>query len=164
MKQAIPWALVAFFGAFFVFQYVGYERERAAARDLQTIEGQATILRDWLNLTDEQTQGYLDLRHAIVEKEREFAEYRLADAKAFLAAVEEDIPDDEKFHLLKERHLARLKEIKAEELDIWSRWIDTLSFEQRIKYLGKVFEHRPLDTSWYDRDFFDDLDGAEPVR
>ena len=23
--------------------------------------------------------------------------------------------------------------------------------------IGKVFEHRPLDASWYDRDFFDEL-------
>lgn len=157
MKYAVPWVLVASFLAFYTFQTIGYQREREDARNLQTIEGQAAVLQQWLGLSDEQTQGYLDLRHAIVDKEKEFADYRRADARDFVKANLDKIPDEEMLHLLKERHLAKLKEIKAEELDLWSGWIDTLTFEQRKKYLGKVFEHRPLDTSWYDRDFFDDL-------
>ncbi len=157
MKQALPWALVAFFIAFYTFQTIGYRQERERAERLRTIEGQTAALQEWLGLSDEQAQGYLELRRAIVAKEKEFADYRRADAKAFLKANLDTIPDDEKLHILKERHLAKLKEIKAEELDLWSRWIDTLTFEQRKKYLGKVFEHRPLDTSWYDRDFFDEF-------
>jgi hypothetical protein len=157
MKRALPWVVVAFFVAFYVFQSVGYQRERARQETLQTIEGQAATLQRWLGLSDEQTRAYRELRHAIVAKEKEFADYRRADAKAFWKTNTENIPDDEKLHILKERHLAKLKEIKAAELDLWSAWIDTLTFDQRTKYLGKVFEHRPLDTSWYDRDFFDDL-------
>jgi hypothetical protein len=97
------------------------------------------------------------LRRAIVAKEKEFADYRRADAKAFWEANLETIPDEEKLRILKERHLLKLKEIKAAELDLWSVWIDSRTFDQRRMYLGKVFDHRPLDTSWYDRDFFDDL-------
>ena len=156
MKRALPWVVVAFFVAFYVSQVLGYQRERARSERLQTIEGQAEVLQTWLGLSDDQTKAYRDLRNAIVAKEKEFADYRQADAKAFFKS-NENIPDDEKLHILKERHLARLKETKAAELDLWSNWIDTLSFEQRRKYLGKVFQHRPLDTSWYDRDFFDEL-------
>ncbi len=157
MKRALPWVVVAFFIAFYVFQSLGHQRERARHENLQTIEGQAEALQKWLSLSDEQTRAYRELRHAIVAKEKEFADYRQADAKAFWKTNAESIPDDEKLHILKERHLAKLKETKAAELDLWSRWIDTLTFDQRREYLGKVFEHRPLDTSWYDRDFFDDL-------
>jgi hypothetical protein len=157
MKRALPWLLVAFFVTFYVFQVIGFQRERAHEQSLQTIGGQADALKEWLGLTGPQTQAYLDLRHAIVAKEKEFADYRRADAKAFWEANLDSIPDEEKLHILKERHLEKLKEIKAAELDLWSAWIDSLTFEQRKKYLGKVFEHRPLDASWYDRDFFDEL-------
>jgi len=157
MKRAAPWVVVAFFVAFYAFQSLGYQRERARTERLQTIEGQAEALQKWLKLTDEQTHAYRELRAAIVAKEKEFADFRQTDAKAFFQANSDSIPDDEKLYILKERHLARLKETKAAELDLWSRWIDTLTFEQRREYLGKVFQHRPLDTSWYDRDFFDDL-------
>jgi hypothetical protein len=157
MKRSLPWLLVAFFLAFYVFQAVGFQRERSRARSLQTIEGQADALQKWLGLSDSQTDAYRRLRYEIVAKEKEFGDYRKADAKAFWDANLDTIPDEEKLHILKERHLARLKEIKAAELDLWSAWIDSLNFEQRRKYLGKVFEHRPLDTSWYDRDFFDEL-------
>ena len=156
MKRALPWVVVAFFLAFYVSQSLGYQRERARSERLETIEGQAEVLQRWLGLTDAQTQAYRDFRNAIVAKEKEFADFRQSDAKAFLKS-NADIPDDEKLHILKERHLARLKDTKASELDLWSQWIDTLSFDQRRKYLGKVFQHRPLDTSWYDRDFFDEL-------
>lgn len=157
MKRAAPWVVVAFFVAFYVFQSLGYQRERIRRESLETIEGQTKLLQKWLELNDEQTRAYLALRHAIVDKEKEFADYRRADAKAFWKTNAESIPDDEKLHILKERHLTKLKEIKAAELDLWSDWIDTLTFDQRVKYLGKVFEHRPLDSSWYDRDFFDEL-------
>lgn len=156
MRRALPWVVVAFFVAFYAAQSIGYQRERARSESLQTIEGQAEALQKWLGLTDAQTQAYRDFRNAIVAKEKEFADFRQVDAKAFLKS-NTNIPDDERLHLLKERHLAKLKETKAAELDLWSRWIDTLTFDQRRKYLGKVFEHRPLDTSWYDRDFFDEL-------
>ena len=158
MQQKLSWALIAFFIAFFVFQSMGYERARAREKRLGTIEGQAERLRDWLELDRVQLDAYLEFRHAIVAKEKEFADYRKADAKAFLEANLDTIPDDEeKLYILKERHLAKLKQIKSEGLDLWSEWIDTLTFEQRRKYVGKVFEHRPLNTSWYDRDFLDDL-------
>ncbi len=157
MKRSLPWVLVAFFLTFYVFQAVGYRRERARELSLQTIEGQASALQHWLALTDEQTAAYRKLRVDIVAKEKEFADYRKADAKVYWEANLETVPDEEKLHILKERHLAKLKETKAAELDLWSAWIDTLTFEQRRKYLGKVFEHRPLDASWYDRDFFDEL-------
>lgn len=157
MKRAVPWVLVAFFVAFYVFQSLGYQRERVRREHLETIDGQTELLQQWLALSDEQAGAYRAMRHAIVSREKEFADYRKADAKAFLKTNADDIPDDEKLHILKERHLAKLKETKAAELDLWSAWIDTLTFEQRVKYLGKVFEHRPLDSSWYDRDFFDDL-------
>lgn len=157
MKRAVPWVLVAFFVAFYVFQSLGYQRERVRRENLETIDGQTQLLQQWLGLTDEQADAYRAMRHAIVDKEKEFADYRKADAKAFWKANTDDIPDDEKLHILKERHLAKLKETKAAELDLWSAWIDSLTFEQRVKYLGKVFEHRPLDSSWYDRDFFDEL-------
>jgi hypothetical protein len=45
MRRSLPWVLVAFFLAFYVFQAVGYQRERARARSLQTIEGQADALK-----------------------------------------------------------------------------------------------------------------------
>jgi hypothetical protein len=157
MKRSLPWVLVAFFLAFYLFQTIGYERQRERARSLQTIEGQARALQEWLGLNEGQTEAYRRLRYDIVTKEKEFADYRRVDAKAYWDANLETIPDEEKLHILKERHLAKLKEIKAAELDLWSAWIDTLSFEQRKKYLGKVFEHRPLDASWYDRDFFDEI-------
>jgi len=157
MKRVLPWVVVAFFVAFYVAQSIGYQRERVRREHLDTIEGQAELLQQWLGLTGEQTRAYRDMRNAIVAKEKEFADYRRADAKAFWKANADSIPDEEKLHLLKERHLAKLKEIKSAELDLWSAWIDTLSFDQRVKYLGKVFEHRPLDSSWYDRDFFDEL-------
>jgi hypothetical protein len=157
MKRSLPWVLVAFFLAFYVFQAVGFQRERARERRLETIEGQSAALQSWLGLSDEQTEAYRRLRYEIVAKEKEFADYRKADAKAFWESNLQRIPDEEKLHILKERHLEKLKEIKAAELDLWSAWIDTLTFEQRRKYVSKVFEHRPLDTSWYDRDFFDDL-------
>ena len=157
MRRSLPWVLVAFLLAFYVFQAVGYQRERARARSLQTIEGQADALQSWLALTDQQANAYRKLRYEIVALEKAFADYRKADAKAFWDANLETIPDEEKLHLLKERHLEKLKETKAAELDLWSAWIDTLTFEQRRKYVGKVFEHRPLDASWYDRDFFDEL-------
>jgi hypothetical protein len=157
MKRSAPWVVVAFFVAFYVFQSIGYQRERVRRENLETIEGQAELLRRWLGLTEAQTRGYLEMRHAIVAKEKDFADYRKADAKAFFKVNADRIPDDEKLHILKERHLAKLKEIKSAELDLWSGWIDTLTFDQRVKYLGKVFEHRPLDSSWYDRDFFDEL-------
>ena len=157
MKRSLPWVLVAFFLGFYVFQVIGYQRERAHSRSLQTIEGQADALQSWLGLTDEQSEAYRRLRYAIVSLEKEFADYRKSDAKAYWEANLDSVPDEEKLHILKERHLAKLKEIKAAELDLWSTWIDSLTFEQRKKYLGKVFEHRPLDASWYDRDFFDEL-------
>ena len=157
MKRSLPWVLVAFFVAFYVFQLIGFQRERARERSLQTIEGQALALQDWLGLSDAQTEAYRQLRYDIVAKEKEFADYRKADAKAFWDANLDSIPDEEKLHILNARHLQKLKETKPADLDLWSAWIDSLTFEQRKDYLGKVFEHRPLDASWYDRDFFDEL-------
>jgi len=153
MRRALPWVVVAFFVAFYAAQFLGYQRERK----LETIEGQVQALQKWLELSEAQTRAYRELRDGIVAKEKEFADYRQADARAFFKSNAEKIPDDEKLRILKERHLARLKETKAAQLDLWSQWIDTLTFEQRQKYLGKVFKHRPLDASWYDRDFFDEL-------
>jgi hypothetical protein len=157
MKRALPWVVVAFFVAFNVFQWLGHQRERDRAAKLETIEGQAQALQEWLGLSEEQTRAYREFRNAIVAEEKEFADFRRSDAKAFWKSNLESIPDDEKLIILKERHLARLKETKAAELELWSHWIDTLTFEQRQTYLAKVFQHRPLDTSWYDRDFFDEL-------
>ena len=158
MKNASPWIISAFLVAFFVFQSIGYKSEKQRLDRLDTIEGQTEVLSDWLELDDSQRQGYLDFRMSIVAKEKEFQDYRKKDAQEFWEANKETLTADEKMKLIKERHLKILQETKAEELELWSAWIDTLTFEQRRQYLGKVFQHRPLDASWYDRDFFDDID------
>lgn len=158
MKTVVPWIVSAFLLAFFVFQAIGYQSERDRQERLATIEGQTELLAQWLDLSDEQKQGYYDLRMAIVAKEKEFQDFRKKDAKEFFDTHEDDLSADEKMKQIKERHLKFLKEVKADELDLWSAWIDTLTFEQRRKYLGKVFQHRPLETSWYDRDFFDEIE------
>ena len=158
MKTVVPWIVSAFLLAFFVFQGIGYKAERDRQDRLATIEGQTEILSKWLELTDVQKQGYYDLRIAIVAKEKEFQDFRKKDAKEFWETHADNLSSDEKMKQIKERHLEFLKKIKAEELDLWSAWIDTLTFDQRRKYLGKVFQHRPLETSWYDRDFFDEIE------
>ena len=158
MKSSAPWIVSAFLLAFFVFQAIGFKTERDRLDHLATIEGQTEILSDWLDLTKEQEQGYFDLRMAIVAKEKEFQDFRKKDAKEFWDTHGDDLSADEKMKKIKERHLGFLKKVKADELDLWSAWIDTLTFEQRRKYLGKVFQHRPLETSWYDRDFFDEIE------
>ena len=157
MKNVAPWILSAFLLTFFLFQSIGVKTERDRLKRLDTIEGQTETLSKWLELDESQEQGYHDLRLSIVAKEKEFQDFRKKDAQEFWEANEDTLTADEKMKLIKERHLKFLKQIKAEELDLWSQWIDTLTFEQRRKYLGKVFQHRPLDTSWYDRDFFNDL-------
>lgn len=157
MKNVAPWILSAFLLTFFLFQSIGVKTERDRLKRRDTIEGQTDILTEWLELDESQKQGYHDLRVSIVAKEKEFQDYRKKDAQEFWEANEDTLTADEKMKLIKERHLKFLKQIKAEELDLWSQWIDTLTFEQRRKYLGKVFQHRPLDASWYDRDFFNDL-------
>ncbi len=35
--------------------------------------------------------------------------------------------------------------------------MDTLTFGKRWKHLAKVFQHKPLGNSWYDRDFSGEL-------
>ena len=157
MKNVVPWIISLFFVGFFVFQTIGYKTEKQRLDRLDTIEGQTQVLSDWLELDDAQRQGYYDFRMSIVAKEKEFQDYRKQDAQEFWEANEDTLTADEKMKLIKERHLKILKDTKAEELELWSTWIDTLTFEQRRKYLGKVFQHRPLDASWYDRDFFDDI-------
>jgi hypothetical protein len=157
MKQMLPWVLAAFFSCFFIFQQVGYNREKQHQERIGTIEGQAELLSEWLDLTPQQQQAYYDFRLQIVAKEKEFQDFRKQDAKEFFEANRESMTAEEKLHAIKERHLKKLMDTKNAELELWSGWIDELTFEQRRKYLGKVFEYRPLDASWYDRDFFDDL-------
>lgn len=157
MKLVLPWVVTAFLGGYFVFQAVGYEQEKREQQRRGAIEWQVDTLAEWLQLTGRQREDYLTLRQTIVAKEQEFMEFRRKDIKEFLES-NTDMDYDEKARQLKDRHLAKLKAIKAEELDLWSAWIDTLSPKQRHTYVNGVFEHRPLDTSWYDRDLFDDLE------
>jgi len=157
MKQMLPWVLAVFFSFFFIFQQIGYNQEKQRQQYLGTIEGQAELLSQWLNLTVEQQQAYYEFRLQIVAKEKEFQDFRKQDAKEFFEANKDTMSAEEKLRIIKERHLKKLMKTKNVELELWSHWIDELTFEQRRKYLGKVFEYRPLDASWYDRDFFDDL-------
>jgi hypothetical protein len=157
MKTVVPWIISAFLLAFFLSQAYSYRTEELRQQRLSTIDGQTEMLAAWLELDDTQKQGYHDLRMAIVAKEKEFQDFRKKDAKEFWEANSDSMTADEKMNVIKERHLEFLKEIKSAELDLWSAWIDTLDFKQRQKYLGRVFMYRPLETSWYDRDFFDDI-------
>jgi hypothetical protein len=156
MRPIVPWIIVAFLGAYFVFHTIGYRQQQREQERRGSIAWQVEVLADWLELSDTQKEDYLLLRQRIVAKEKDFLDFRKKDIKEFLEA-NTDLDEDEKIRQLKDRHLARLKQTKEEELDLWSAWLDTLTYEQRRKYINGVFEHRPLDSSWYDRDLFDDL-------
>ena len=157
MKSALPWVLIVFFICYFAASNFQYYREKNHREKLGTIEGQSELLAEWLDLDEAQKKSYYDFRLSIAVKEKEFQDFRKEDAKAFFEANKDTMTAEEKLKVIKERHLEKLKQTKSDELDLWSNWIDDLTFEQRRKYLGKVFKHRPLDASWYDRDFFDDL-------
>jgi len=164
MKSAIPWLLVLFFFCFFIAQRTAHEQDKQEQQMLQTISGQTELLSSWLALSPEQEEAYLAFRKTVVAKEQEFQAFRKSDIKESYAAVEKAGSSKEEWiEAVKERHLNRLKEIKGEELDLWSDWIETLTWEQRLKYLKEVMENRMLDASWYDRDIFESILNPEEV-
>ena len=138
MNASVPWIITAFFVGFFTFQFIGYQTEKSRLEHAATIEGQAEALSNWLDLTPEQHRAYIDFRAKIVEKEKEFQDYRKEDAKRFFEANENALTADEKLRQIKERHLKILQQTKSDELQYWSDWIDMLTYDQRSKYLGKV--------------------------
>jgi hypothetical protein len=163
MKNAIPWLLVLFFFCFFIAQRTAHEQDKQQQQKLRTINGQTELLSDWLTLSPEQEEAYLAFRLSVVNKEREFEEYRKKDIEEFYNETKDSgMSKEDWLEAIKKRHLSRLKDIKGEELDLWSDWIETLTWEQRLKYLTEVIETRMLDASWYDRDIFETILDPKP--
>jgi hypothetical protein len=163
MKSTIPWLLVLFFFCFFVAQRTAHEQDKQQQQKLRTIDGQTELLSEWLALTPDQENAYLAFRLSIVNKEKEFEAFRKKDIEEFYDKTKDsDMSKEEWIETLKQRHLSRLKDIKGEELDLWSNWIETLTWEQRLKYLTEVIEKRMVDASWYDRDIFESILNEDP--